>query len=193
MALTITATVAITIGAFTVTTVFGGSSSGDEHLSVQVNADLNKALAGLTAIGFRHTLNLDPDTSGPSYRADCAQGATGEVKQFLTRHPCKQYAIATRTITRRRTTALVAFSWVEMPTIALAGQYKTTVDTQNTGNPPGVSLAFNGLCYASGQSGLVVWSVQVQPTGHVNADREILQAATLGKLSSSYLRQHCIS
>jgi hypothetical protein len=193
VALTITATVAITVGAVIVTTFLSSSSTGDERLSVQVNADLNKALGELTVIGFRRARNPDSDTSGPSYRADCSQSATGEVRQFLTRHPCKQYAIATRTVTKRGTTALVAFSWVEMPTSALAGKYKTTVDTQNTGNPPGVSLAFNGLCYASGRSGLVVWSVQVQPTGHVNADREILQAATLGRLSSSYLRQHCIS
>jgi hypothetical protein len=79
-----------------------------------------------------------------------------------------------------------------MPTTALGSQYKAIVDEYNTGNPPGMSLAFNGLCYVSGQVGTIVWTVQVEPTGNVNADQQILQAAVLGILAPSYLRRHCI-
>jgi len=160
---------------------------------VQVNLDLNKALVALTALGFHHARGLDSHTSGPSYHADCANTATYKVKRFLIRHPCKQYATALRTVTKQGTSALVAFSWVEMPTTSLADQYKAIVDKPNTGNPPGMSLAFNGLCYPSGQQSTVVWAVQVEPTGNVNADQQIIQAAVQGTLTPSYLQRHCVN
>ena len=191
--LAITFVVTITIGPFVLNAVFGGSATGGGDLSVQVKTDLNKALVSLTAIGFRRASSPNSHISGPSYRTDCAKSATGRVKRFLTRHPCKQYANASRTVAKQQTTTLVAFSWVEMPTVGLGNQYKDIVDEYNTGNPPGMSLAFNGLCYASGQSGAIVWTVQVKPTGNVNADRRILQAAVEGTLAPSYLRQHCIN
>jgi hypothetical protein len=190
--LTITVVAAVTIGPLAISAVLGGSSTGRKGLSVQVKADLNKALSDLAVLGFRNTRSPNSSTSGPNYRTDCAKSATGRVRQFLSRHPCKQYATATRTVAKRGATALVAFSWVEMPTATLAGRYKVKVDAYNTGNPPGVSLAFNGLCYTSGQHGATVWTVEVRPTGHVNVDREILQAAAQAKLSPNYLRQHCI-
>jgi hypothetical protein len=189
--LTVTAAAMIMIGALTVTALFGGSSNGRNDLTVQVKVELNNALSALASLGFRIVRSPNSTASGPSYRTDCSRNATGEVRQFLTRHPCKQYASATRTLAQRGATAQVAFSWVEMPTATLAGQYRITVDAYGTGNPPGVSLAFNGRCYASSQQRATVWTVEVQPTGHVNVDREILQAAARRKLSSNYLRQHC--
>lgn len=190
LAITLVAT--ITIGPFVFNAVFGGSTDSSEGLSVQVKTDLNKALVGLTALGFRRAPSANSHTAGPSYRADCARSATKGVKRFLKRYHCKQYATASRTIAKRGATTLVAFSWVEMPTVALGSQYKALVDRYKTGNPPGMSFAFNGLCYASGQSGTIVWTVQVEPTGHVNADRQVLQAAVQGALTPSYLRQHCV-
>jgi hypothetical protein len=189
----VTFVAAVTIGPFVFNAMFSGSSGNNERLSMQVKTDLNKAIIGLTALGFRRAQGPQSHTSGPSYYADCAKNATDKVKQFLIRHPCKQYATASRTITRRGTTTLVAFSWVEMPTRVLGSQYKAIVDRPNTGNPPGMSLTFNGLCYASGQRGAIVWTVQVEPTGHVNADRQILQAGVEDTLPPSYLRQHCVS
>lgn len=189
---TVTATVMITIGAFIVIANFGGSSTGGNDLSVQVKVDLNKALGGLAALGFHNIRNANSSTSGTNYRTDCANSATGRiVRQFLTNYPCKQYAIATRTVTKRGVTVPVEFSWVEMHTATRANQYKAKVDEYGTGNPPGVPPAFNGRCYASGQHGATVWTVEVQPTGNVNVDRKILHAAALRKLSQSYLRQHC--
>jgi hypothetical protein len=191
LAITFVATLAI--GPFVLNAVFGGSSANGESLSVQVKTDLKNAVIALTAIGFHDARGPDSRILGPSYNTDCAESATGMVKQFLMQHPCEQYAIASRTITKRDTATLVAFGWVEMPTVSLGSQYKAIVDEYDTGNPPGMSLAFDGLCYASGQSGTIVWTVQVEPTGHVNADRQILQAAMQGTLAPSYLREHCVN
>jgi hypothetical protein len=104
-----------------------------------------------------------------------------------------EYAIASIRAHRQDTSAQVAISWVVMPTPALATQYKHMVDERYRGNPPGESAAFNGLCYASGQNGETVWVDQVQPTGHINADQEILQVMAPTKLSPSYLDIHCVS
>jgi hypothetical protein len=194
--ITIAAAATITAGAATLT--ISGSSTGSAtsggSLSVRVKIDLNKALDALAAIlGFRTLEGPASQASGPSYHPDCAKSATGKVQQFLTLHPCKQFATATRTIAKSGTTAQIAFSWVEMPTSAIAGKYKAKVDTPGTGNPPGASLAFNGYCYASGQKGATVWTMLVRPTGHVDVDREILQIAAREKLGPSYLQQHCIN
>jgi len=186
----ITITAAITFGAVTIIGSLGGSGGAD-RLSVQVKADLNHAVAVLAALGFRSTRSTSPSTPSPRNGTDCAASATGAVRQFLARHPCKEWASATLTARKQGAAAPVAITWVVMPTVALAGQYKARVDTFGQGNPPGESL-FDGLCYASGQDGATVWTEQVQP-GHlsVNADREILQAAAPRELPRGYLQQHC--
>jgi hypothetical protein len=185
-------TVAGTAGGLAVTGNFSASSNGGNDLSVKVNVDLNKATSALSSLGFsgRQVSNLA--TSDVTHPTDCAKSATGQVRQFLTRYPCKQFAANTWTITRQGANTQVVFSWVEMPTTSLAGQYKVVVDTYSTGNPPGVPAAFNGRCYASGQQDSTVWTVEVQPTGNLNIDRIILQAAAQRKLSQDYLEKHCV-
>jgi hypothetical protein len=187
----IAVTAAVVLGAWTVTA--SASSSSGSSLSVQVKVDLNQALAGLAAAGFGKVRNSTSSASGPSYQTSCANSATKEVRQFLERYPCKQYAVATRTVTGQAITAEVAFSWVEMPTTSQADQYKAKVDEPGTGNSPGVPLAFGGTCDASGQQKGTVWTVFVKPTGKAGVDREVLRAAAPSQLSSSYLKQHCIN
>src|SRR5262249_8757862 len=153
-------TAVITIGALTLT-ASPTSSAQSSSLSVQVKVDLNQALAGLASLGYRSEGTGSSVAPGPSYRTDCAANATGTLKQFLERYPCKQYAVAARTVTRKGTSARVAFSWVEMPTSTQADQYKINVDRYRTGNSPGVSLDYNGQCYASGQENTTVWSIYV--------------------------------
>jgi hypothetical protein len=79
-----------------------------------------------------------------------------------------------------------------MTTTALANQYKAVVDAYGTGNPPGASSAFNGLCYASDQQGPTVWTVEVKPTGQAKIDQGILQDAVKGDLPEIYLQKHCV-
>jgi hypothetical protein len=155
---------------------------------VQVKADLTQAIAALAKLGFPSTRSINS-----SYGTDCEKTASGGVKQFLTRHPCKEYASAILTARRQGTTARVAISWVVMPTANLAEQYEAKANVYGQGNPPGEPpMTFNGHCYASHQNDATVWAEQVQPTGHVNADREILQAAAPAKLTLDYLHKHCV-
>lgn len=191
------AVVTITAGAVTVTltltgAIGGSPSTGDRSLSVQVEFDLKEALRELATAGWLLSAN-STSNSGPSYHSDCAKSATRRVRLFLSPKRCEQYATTIRAVTRHGTTSLVAISWVEMRTTAWADQYKKLVDEYGTGNPPGVSLAFNGRCYASGppKPGRTVWTVEVQPTGDVNIDREILQAAARRNLGPRYLQWHC--
>jgi hypothetical protein len=188
-------TVAVTIGFVAISGSFGGSAAGSAgNLSVQVKADLNEAVASLATLGFRGTRSANSGMPSPSYGRACAASATGGVRQFLARHLCKEYASAMLTALRQGASAQVAISWVLMPTVALAAQYKAEADAPLSGNPPGESLAFSGLCYASGQNGATVWTEQVEPIGplRINVERQILQAAAPGKLAAGYLRQHCV-
>ena len=195
--LTIAAVATVTIGPFVIKGSVDSSAPAGSDLKVQVSVDLNKALSALDSIlGFRSLSSPGSGAVGPSYHQDCAMTATGKVKGFLKLNHCKQYASATRTITRQGTTTKVVFSWVEMPSDALAASYKNLVDWPGTGNPPGASLAFDGSCYASGlrQASLsTVWTVLVHPTRNVKVDREILQVAAPQKLTPGYLGKHCIN
>jgi hypothetical protein len=193
------AVVTITAGAVTVTltltltgAIGGSPSTGDRSLSVQVEFDLKEALHELATAGWLLSAN-STSNSGPSYHSDCAKSATRRLRLFLSPKRCEQYATTIRAVTKHGVTSLVAISWVEMRTTAWADQYKKLVDEYGTGNPPGVSLAFNGRCYASGppKPGKTVWTVEVQPTGDVTIDREILQAAARTNLSPRSLQRHC--
>jgi hypothetical protein len=190
--LTISATVtAAAVGvALTLNASLGGSSAAGDSLTVQVKVDLTQAISGLAKLGFLKTQGRN--LSGPSYGTDCAAVATGGVQQFLKRYRCKEYAISILTAHRQGTGTEVAISWVVMPTTAQATQYRSKADSFGQGNPPGEPRTiFDGHCYASGQNGLTVWAEQVQPTGDVNVDREILQSAVPSKVTPAYLRQHC--
>jgi hypothetical protein len=181
--LTVAAT--LTVGAVAVTATLSGPGGSGRNLNVRVNANLTQAIGALTKIGFTSA------SGAKSSGIDCANNATGEVKSFLTQHPCKEFAAATWITARHGTITHVTISWVVMPTFSLATQYKANSDAPGEGNPPGQSPTFTGLCYSSGQDGNTVWAEQVQPTGYPQADQEVLQAAAPESLSASYLIQHC--
>lgn len=190
---TVTLTAAVTVGFLTLTGSLplteGAAAGGSEGASVEVSVDLNKAVAALAAHGFHSTHVVSPSHA-------CATNSTGSLRHFFARHRCEDVILAGLTAHGHGTTTRVAISWVTMPSARLATQYKNKVDTYGTGNPPEPAgkPSFNGLCYASGQEGAVVWAAQVQPIGHpsVSADRKILRDTAPGKLNPSYLQHHCI-
>jgi len=194
-AVTVALAASLSIGGyFTLNGTLGSSAGNGSSFAVQVKFDLNKILGALaTALGLRSTYGPGISTSGPTYYADCANGATKGVKKFLELHHCRQFATATRTFVNNGITAQVLFSWVEMPTASLANSYEMKVDTPGTGNPPGISpSSFNGSCYASSRQGETVLTIWVRPTGGAGVDQKILQAAAQGKLTPGYLSRHCI-
>jgi hypothetical protein len=74
-------------------------------------------------------------------------------------------------VAHKQDLALVATSWVDMPTLSLAMDYKHLVDVSGTGNitelsrevGPYRNVKFSGNYYLSGMTGTAVWNVQVQP------------------------------
>ncbi len=192
LAVAIAVTVAGAAGGLTATGTFSSASGGSGDLSVKVNVDLKSIIAALSALEFGGKPLSVSGTTVPGNREGCAQSATRQVGQFLNSHHCEQYQAQVWEITRQGATARVAFSWVEMPTVSLAGQYRAEIDAYGTGNPPGISSAFDGRCYASDQQGSTVQTVEVEPTGNVEMDQQILRAAALRSLSLEYLREHCV-
>jgi hypothetical protein len=193
LAIAIAATIAIGAGAATIDIAISGDpADASSGITVQANISLNQAVAELEKLGFAGTKFVQSAGSNPS--ADCAQNASGDVRQFLSLHPCKEYAISSLTMNNSQgISTQAAVSWVVMPSAALADQYKMMVDKHHSGNPPGEPTAiFNGLCYASGQSGETVWVSQVRKTSNLAADRQILQAVAPQELTASYLKVHCI-
>jgi hypothetical protein len=189
LALAITAAAAITVGAATFTLTKGNSSDVSDSISIQLNFDFKQIVAELQKLGFAGTVR---QIGASDSSQDCSQSATGDVRQFLARNLCKEYAVTFAQLHRQGIATQAAISWVVMATPGLAMQYKDLVDKRHNGNPPGQPTSFNGLCYASGQNDDTVWVAQVQPSGHAAVDGQILQAVTPVKLSASYLRIHCV-
>jgi hypothetical protein len=186
-------TVTGTLGGLTATGTFSSPSDGSGGLSVQATFDLNKAISALGDLGFGGKVVAGIGAPYGNDPTNCAESATGQVKVFLTHYPCRQYAADTWSITRQDSSTYVVFAWTEMPITPLADRYKALVDKFGSGNPPGVSPFFNGLCYASGQQGATVWTVEVHPTGNPNVDPKILQAAAPQELPMAYLAKHCVT
>lgn len=187
----LTITAAITVGGVTLTAsgAFNSPASGTS-LSVQVNADLSKVISTLSLLKYGGRQISTSEASVPEPEG-CAKDSTKEIKVFLTEHPCKDYSADTWMIYQNDISTQVAFSWVEMPTTSLARQYKIKVDAPGTGNPPGVSSAFDGHCYASRLQGDTVWSAEVRPTENKKVDQHLLESAVQENLSSDYLKIHC--
>jgi hypothetical protein len=190
IAFAITAAVAITAGTATFTLTRGNSSDASDSVSVQFNLDSKQIVAALQELGFAGTVRRI-GASGSSL--DCSQSATGDVRQFLARNPCKEYAATLAQLSRQGIATQAVISWVVMANPGLAMQYKNLADERHEGNPPGQPISFNGLCYASGQNDDTVWVAQVQPSGHAAVDAQILQAVTPVTLSATYLRIHCVA
>jgi hypothetical protein len=182
-----------TLGGLSATGTFSSPSDGGGALSVQANIDLNMAISALVGLGFGGKVVAGVGAPYGNDPTNCAENATGQVKVFLTHYPCEQYAADTWTITRQNSSTYIVFAWTEMSITPLASRYKALVDKFGSGNPPGVSPFFNGLCYASGQQGATVWTVEVQPTGNPNLDPKILQAAAPQELPMAYLAKHCVT
>jgi len=192
LAVTLAVSVAGTVGGFAVSSTLNASSAGSSELSIEVKVDLKQTISALESLGFGGRQAAASGTIGSGQRTECAGRSTGQVRKFLTHHHCEQSQAQTWVINRRGVPARVALSWVEMPTVSLARRYEAVVDTYGTGNPPGVSSAFDGRCYASGLQGSTVEAVEVQATGNAKADQYILKSAAPWSIAPDYLQNHCV-
>jgi hypothetical protein len=188
LAVALTLTAAITVGAITFTLTRGGSAGADDSVSVQANVDFSQLMTELPKLGFAGSV---PRDAGSDSSQNCSQASTGEVQKFLAKNPCKEYAVTLVKLHDQQVATQAVVTWVVMPTSKLTLQYKDLIDLRYKGNPPGQSADFDGICYASGVYADSAWAAQVQPTGHVSVDRRILQAVVPVKLSTSYVDDHC--
>jgi hypothetical protein len=184
----ITAIVVIALGVVTYTLTRGGQAASNS-VTAQANANFNHVLSVLPKLGFAGSV---PENAASDSSQNCSQTATGDVRQFLTKNPCKEYAVTLIKLRKQGISTQAVITWMVMGTSDLTARYKSLVDERHQGNPPGQPANFNGRCYASGRNGDSAWVAQVQPTGHVSADRQILGAVAPVRLTTSYLRAHCV-
>jgi hypothetical protein len=189
MIIAITAIVAIAVGVVVFTLTRGGSGGADTGVSAQARTNVNQAVTDLLKLRYAGKILQD---GGSDSSSNCSQSSTGVVRDFLVKHPCKEYAVTSIALHKHDVSTQAVISWVVMTASGLTTQYKNLADELHRGNPPGQPGNFNGRCYASGQNGDSAWVAQVRPTGDVTADREILQAVAPAKLSPSYLAIHCV-
>jgi len=138
-----------------------------------VQASLKRTTVTLSASGYGGYYLV------PEFDSNCASHSYGKVQDFFRSNPCKWLARAYIVVREHNQgLALVAISWVDMPTLSLAMEYKHMVDAPGTGNitelsresGPYRNVIFNGNDYLSGIIGTAVWNVQVQPIDSASAD-----------------------
>lgn len=148
----------------------GTINQASAESSTEIKLSLNRTEAALIAIGYGGTFNVKFDKN-------CAQNSYGQVRKFFMSDPCNWLARVSLTLdTAGRPVALVAISWVDMPNVIQADQYKHLVDTQGTGNitqltrieGPYQTVRYSGQYYVSGRYDTAVWNSEVQPISQLS-------------------------
>lgn len=143
-------------------------SAGD---STAIRINLNETEVGLIAHRYGGTFNLRFDKH-------CTNNAYGQVRQFFRSDPCRWLARVSLTLdVSGHAIALISISWVDMPNIAEAKQYKHLVDASGTGNVteltriegPYQAVRYSGKNYVSGRYHTAVWNSEVQPISQLSA------------------------
>lgn len=143
----------------------GTINSSSAESSTEIRLSINRTEAALIASGYGGTYYIRFDK-------DCADNSYGQVHKFFLSNPCRWVARTSLVLdAASHAVALVAISWVEMPSAVQAQQYKRLVDTPDTGNVteltriegPYQNVHYSGLYYASGKYSNAVWNAEVQP------------------------------
>jgi hypothetical protein len=168
--------ITVTAGAliFTMTGSGGGSGAAlkprptsrtrlsNDAMPAVAQAGFKRAEATLVASGHKASIAMRFDT-------DCAAHSYGQVHKFFQSNPCKWLARAYVQVGFSE--VLVAISWVEMPSVRLATEYKQLVDTPNAGSIAELSrdttlyrkINYSNGAHTSGINGAAVWNVQARP------------------------------
>ena len=133
--------------------------------STEIKLSLNRTESALIASGYGGTYYIRFDKN-------CANNSYGQVHKFFLSNPCKWLARVSLILgPTGHAVALVAISWVEMPSAFQAQRFKHLVDTPGTGNVtkltriegPYQNVHYSGLYYVSGKYSTAVWNTEVQP------------------------------
>ena len=185
---TVVVSAAITVGGISiglrVSSSGGANPSGSSAAGGEGQADVRFSTGDVQASLKRTTIALSASGYGgyylvPEFDNNCASHSYGQVQAFFRSHPCRWLARAYIVVRENnQDLALVAISWVDMPTSSSAMEYKHMVDAPGTGNitelsrdgGPYRNVVFRGNYYLSGIIGTDVWNVQVQPIGPASAN-----------------------
>jgi hypothetical protein len=97
---------------------------------------------------------------------DCAESATGQVRDYLREHPCRSLQRASFGVSPDgRDRIVVSVAWIEMPNDAQASSLKRLADTPGTGTvlPLDKRITLTGQHYESAVDGTLVTIAEAEP------------------------------
>jgi hypothetical protein len=115
-------------------------------------------------------LQLHPVKRYRQSERGCAGHSSGQVRQFLTRTPCRSLQRALLVVGTGTDTIAISVAWVQMPSSSAAAQLKPVLDKPGAGGIyplPGQALKlgdipFTGTHYSSRQSGALVVTAEAE-------------------------------
>lgn len=116
---------------------------------------------------------------------NCADHATGQVREFFVEHPCTALFRALFELRDHgRPVLRVAVAWVDMPDADQAAQYQQIIDRDGTGTVRPLTpdrrrddANFDGIAYASSRDGVSVAIAQAEPVGRARQAAAIADTA----------------
>lgn len=161
----------------------GGSGAAESALTEQASVSVRSARsAGQKSSRTRARLALRNPTArvtGQAETRDCADLATGAVRQYLVAHRCEGLQRATLSVSYGRDRAVVAVAWIEMGSDEDAGGLKEVLDSPGTGSirPLDRRVTLTGQNYASDIDGPLVTTAEVEPVAGSVPARVLKEAA----------------
>ena len=152
-------------GSGTSTTGQGAQVRARDHSSA-------RAVQRLEARGYAVT-ERDSDTDG-----DCVDNSYGQVTTFFDQNECTALHRSLLEVRDGSARALVAVSWVDLPSRASATSYQKLVDTHGTGNVSELTrrVPWTGQRYASDRNAVTVVNAQAEPADKSGASANLAAA-----------------
>ncbi|MEJ2867714.1 hypothetical protein WCD74_08065 [Actinomycetospora sp. OC33-EN08] len=123
--------------------------------------------------------NPTAKATGQAETRDCADLATGAVRQYLIQHRCEALQRATFSVSYGRDRAVVVVAWVEMGSVEDAEGLKEVVDSPGTGSirPLDRRVTLTGQRYQSDIDGPLVTTAEAEPVAGSVPGRVLEEAA----------------
>lgn len=117
--------------------------------------------------------------TGQADTRDCADLATGAVREYLLSHRCRALQRGTFSVSSGRDRAVVAVAWIEMRTDEDAEGLKEVLDSPGTGSirPLDRRVTLTGQRYASDIDGTLVTTAEAEPVAGSVVTKALEEAA----------------
>ena len=161
----------------------GSATGAQSTLSEQASVSIRSTrTAGQKSSRTRARLalrNPSARATGQADTRDCADLATGAVREYLLAHRCLALQRGTFSVSSGRDRAVVAVAWIEMGTDEDAEGLKEVLDSPGTGSirPLDRRVTLTGQRYASDIDGTVVTTAEAEPVAGSVATKAFEEAA----------------